>query len=242
MPNNSDASCSDLFERAKAILVGGVDSPVRAFRAVGGNPLIVDHAQGSRLFDVDGREYLDYVCSWGALILGHAHPQVVAAIADQAQRGTSYGMTSPLEIELAEQIANALPSAWRSVRFVSSGTEATMSALRVARAFTKRDLLLKFGRAAITATPTASSWRAVRVLRRSKFLRVPACLPRSQSLPSTLLTTIFPPLSEFFGSIRGRISAVIVEPVAANMGVVPPPGSGLFLAGLRAITQREEAS
>src|SRR5208282_4166046 len=134
---------TEIFERGKKTLVGGVDSPVRAFRAVGGTPLVIDHALGTRLWDADGREYLDYVCSWGALILGHAHPQVVAAIADQAQRGTSYGMTSPLEIELAEQIANALPS-MEMVRFVSSGTEATMSALRVARAFTKRDLLLKF--------------------------------------------------------------------------------------------------
>src|SRR5579871_1223389 len=95
-------SASEWFERAKNILVGGVNSPVRAFRAVGGTPLVIDHAKGARLFDVDGREYIDYVCSWGALILGHAHPDVVDAIADQAQRGTSYGMTSPLEIELGE--------------------------------------------------------------------------------------------------------------------------------------------
>ena len=117
---------AEIFERAKKILPGGVDSPVRAFRAVGGTPLVIDRAEGARLYDVDGREYIDYVCSWGALILGHAHPDVVAAVADQAKRGTSYGMTSPLEIELAEQIARALPSIER-MRFVSSGTEATMS-------------------------------------------------------------------------------------------------------------------
>ena len=124
-----DRRLSDLFARAQKILVGGVNSPVRAFRAVGGTPLIIDRAAGSRLWDADGREYIDYVCSWGALILGHAHPDVVAAVADQAARGTSYGMTSPLEIELGERIANAVPSIER-IRFVSSGTEATMSAVR----------------------------------------------------------------------------------------------------------------
>src|ERR1700690_1123191 len=128
----------ELFERARNILVGGVNSPVRAFRAVGGTPLVIDRGRGSRLWDVDGREFVDYVCSWGALILGHADPDVVAAIAEQAQRGTSYGMTSPLEIELAETMRQAVPSMER-LRFVSSGTEATMSAIRVARGFTRRD-------------------------------------------------------------------------------------------------------
>src|SRR3984885_2243835 len=134
---------TEIFERGKKTLVGGVDSPVRAFRAVGGTPLVIDHAEGARLYDVDGREYIDYVCSWGALILGHAHPDVVRAVGEQAKLGTSYGMTSPLEIELAEEIAKALPSIER-MRFVSSGTEATMSAVRLARGFTKRDLILKF--------------------------------------------------------------------------------------------------
>src|SRR5580658_1749079 len=134
---------AEIFERGAKTLVGGVNSPVRAFRAVGGSPLVIDRARGARLWDVDGREYLDYVCSWGALILGHADPDVVAAIADQAARGTSYGMTSPLEIELGERIAAALPSIER-IRFVSSGTEAAMSAVRLARGFTKRDLILKF--------------------------------------------------------------------------------------------------
>src|SRR5580704_11655274 len=140
---NARPKSTEIFERGKKILVGGVDSPVRAFRAVGGTPLVIDRAEGARLYDVDGREYIDYVCSWGALILGHAHRDIVAAIAEQAKRGTSYGMTSPLEIELAEEIARALPSIER-MRFVSSGTEATMSAIRVARGFTKRDLILKF--------------------------------------------------------------------------------------------------
>src|SRR5690348_249227 len=139
MPSKS----KELFGRAERILVGGVDSPVRAFRSVGGTPLIIERAKGSQVYDADGREYVDYVCSWGALILGHAHSAVVAAIADQAQRGTSYGMTSPLEIDLAEEISRAVPSMAR-IRFVSSGTEAAMSAVRLARAFTGRDLIVKF--------------------------------------------------------------------------------------------------
>ncbi len=140
---SSRPKSAEVFERGTRTLVGGVNSPVRAFRAVGGSPLVIDRAKGARLWDVDGREYIDYVCSWGALILGHAHPDVVAAVADQAARGTSYGMTSPLEIELGEKITRALPSV-EMVRFVSSGTEATMSAARLARAFTKRDLIVKF--------------------------------------------------------------------------------------------------
>src|ERR1700685_3759123 len=143
MTSKGRPKSTEIFERGKKTLVGGVDSPVRAFRAVGETPLVIDHAEGARLYDVDGREYIDYVGSWGALILGHAHPDVVRAIDEQAKRGTSYGMTSPLEIELGEQIAHALPSIER-IRFVSSGTEATMSAIRLARGFTKRDLILKF--------------------------------------------------------------------------------------------------
>src|ERR1700739_3360148 len=124
-----------IFRRATDVLVGGVNSPVRAFRAVGGDPIIVDHAAGARLWDADGNEYIDYVCSWGALILRHAHPKVVQAIADQARRGTSYGMPTELEVDLASRIRKALPSC-EKVRFASSGTEATMSAVRLARAAT----------------------------------------------------------------------------------------------------------
>jgi glutamate-1-semialdehyde 2,1-aminomutase len=141
--NKGHSRTSALFDRAQKILVGGVNSPVRAFRAVGGSPLVIERAAGSRVWDADGHEYIDYVCSWGALILGHCYPAIVSAVADQAQRGTSYGMTSPLEIELGELIARAIPSI-EKIRFVSSGTEATMSAIRLARAFTRRDLILKF--------------------------------------------------------------------------------------------------
>jgi glutamate-1-semialdehyde 2,1-aminomutase len=131
------------FARAQDLLVGGVNSPVRAFGAVGGEPVVVERAAGARLWDADGNEYLDYVCSWGALILGHADPDVVRAVAEQAARGTSYGMTTSAEAELAARIVGALPSI-EKVRLVSSGTEATMSAVRLARAATGRDLILKF--------------------------------------------------------------------------------------------------
>ena len=125
------------------MLVGGVNSPVRAFGSVGGTPVIVDHADGARLWDVDGNSYIDYVCSWGALILGHADPGIAEAVADQARRGTSYGMTTELEVELATMLRAAIPSLQR-VRLVSSGTEATMSAIRLARAATGRELIVKF--------------------------------------------------------------------------------------------------
>src|SRR6266699_881826 len=125
----------EIFRRATEVLVGGVNSPVRAFRAVGGDPIVADHAAGACLWDADGNEYIDYVCSWGALILGHAHQKVAEAIATQARRGTSYGMSTELEVELAARIRAALPSC-EKVRFVSSGTEATMSAVRLARAAT----------------------------------------------------------------------------------------------------------
>jgi glutamate-1-semialdehyde 2,1-aminomutase len=133
----------EIYRRASDLLVGGVNSPVRAFGAVGGEPLIVQSASGARLVDADGNEYLDYIGSWGAMILGHAHPAVTAALAEQAARGTSYGVTTELEIRLAEEIRAALPSIER-LRFVSSGTEAAMSAIRAARGFTRRDCIVKF--------------------------------------------------------------------------------------------------
>jgi glutamate-1-semialdehyde 2,1-aminomutase len=228
---------SELFARAQKILVGGVNSPVRAFRAVGGTPLIIDRAAGSRLWDADGREYIDYVCSWGALILGHAHPEVVAAIADQTSRGTSYGMTSPLEIELGERIGRALPSIER-IRFVSSGTEATMSAVRVARAFTKRDLILKFegayhGHADGFLVEAGSGLATLGI---SSSPGVPDALARlTLNAPYNDVDAV----ESMFGQHAGKIAAIIVEPVAANMGVVPPAPD--FLAALRRITERDGA-
>jgi len=230
-------SSRDLFARAQKILVGGVDSPVRAFRAVGGEPLIIDRARGSRIVDVDGREFIDYVCSWGALILGHADPDVVAAVADQAARGTSYGMTSPLEIELGERISAAVPSIER-IRFVSSGTEAAMSAVRLARGFTKRDLILKFeggyhGHADGFLSEAGSGLATLGI---AASPGVPA---EFAALTLNVPYSDVAAVEEIFARHPHNIAAVIVEPVAANMGVVPPaPG---FLESLRHITERDGA-
>lgn len=236
---NSDARprSAEIFQRGAKTLVGGVDSPVRAFRAVGGTPLVIDHAAGTRLYDVDGREYLDYVCSWGALILGHAHPDVVAAVADQAAKGTSYGMTSPLEIELAELIVAAVPSV-EMVRFVSSGTEAAMSAVRLARAFAGRDMVIKFegcyhGHSDGFLSEAGSGLAT---------LGIAACPGVPEAFARLTLNTPFNDpagVEKLFRDHPGQIAAVIVEPVAANMGVVAP-GPG-FLEGLREITKREGA-
>ena len=236
-PTHARPKSAAIFDRGTRTLVGGVNSPVRAFRAVGGSPLVIDRASGARLWDVDGREYIDYVCSWGALILGHAYPDVVAAIADQAARGTSYGMTSPLEIELGEKIASALPSV-EMVRFVSSGTEATMSAARLARAFTKRELIVKFegcyhGHSDAFLSEAGSGLAT---------LGIAACPGVPDAFANLTLNTPFndlPALEKLFKAHTGKIAAVIVEPVVANMGVVPPVTG--FLESLRAITEREVA-
>jgi glutamate-1-semialdehyde 2,1-aminomutase len=228
---------SELFERAQKILVGGVNSPVRAFRAVGGEPLIIDRAAGSRIWDVDGREYIDYLCSWGALILGHTDPDVVSAIADQAANGTSYGMTSPLEIELGERIAAAIPSI-QKLRFVSSGTEATMSAVRAARAFSKRDIILKFegGYHGHADSFLVEGGSGLATLGISSSPGVPEDLAR---LTLNAPYNDFAAVEKIFQQHEGRIAAVIVEPVAANMGVVPPVPN--FLSALRKITTDDGA-
>jgi glutamate-1-semialdehyde 2,1-aminomutase len=237
MSSDSRPRSTEIFNRAKNVLVGGVNSPVRSFRSVGGTPLIVDHAAGARIFDVDGREYIDYVCSWGALILGHAHPDVVTAVSDQASRGTSYGMTSPLEIELGEKIIRALPSIER-IRFVSSGTEATMSAIRAARGFTKRDLVLKFegcyhGHSDSFLVEAGSGLATLGI---SSSPGVPDALARlTLNSPYNDLDAA----EEMFARHKGKIAAVIVEPVAANMGVAPP--MMMFLEGLRELTERDGA-
>lgn len=227
----------ELFERAEKILVGGVNSPVRAFRGVGGTPLVIERARGSRLWDADGREYVDYVCSWGALILGHADPDVVAAVADQAARGTSYGMLSPLEIELGEQIARALPSIER-IRFVSSGTEATMSAIRAARGFTKRDLILKFegGYHGHSDSFLVDAGSGLATLGIAASAGVPDALAKlTLNAPYNDLAGV----EKVFRSHAEKIAAVIVEPVAANMGVAPPENG--FLEGLAEIARRDGA-
>jgi glutamate-1-semialdehyde 2,1-aminomutase len=236
---NTDARprSTEIFERGKKTLVGGVDSPVRAFRAVGGTPLVIDHASGTHLYDVDGREYLDYVCSWGALILGHAYPDVVAAVSDQAAKGTSFGMTSPLEIELGEKIVSAVASV-EMVRFVSSGTEAAMSAVRLARAFTDRDMVIKFegcyhGHSDGFLSEAGSGLAT---------LGIAACPGVPEAFASLTLNAPFNDLAgveNLFKKHPKKIAAIMVEPVAANMGVVAPAHD--FLEGLREITKREGA-
>jgi len=227
----------EIFRRATDVLVGGVNSPVRAFRAVGGDPIVVDRAAGARLWDADGNEYIDYVCSWGALILGHAHPKVVEAIAAQARRGTSYGMPTELEVELASKIRAALPSC-EKVRFVSSGTEATMSAVRLARAATGRDFIIKFegcyhGHSDSFLSEAGSGLAT---------LGIAACPGVPQALAALTLNAPYnnaAAVENLFDRHRDEIAAVIVEPVAANMGVVPPaPG---FLQKLRDLTTRHGA-
>jgi glutamate-1-semialdehyde 2,1-aminomutase len=204
---------------------------------VGGTPLVIDHATGSRIYDVDGREYLDYVCSWGALILGHADPDVTAALKDQAARGTSYGMTSPLEIDLADMICRAVPCIER-LRFVSSGTEATMSAIRAARAFTKRDILLKFegGYHGHSDSFLSEAGSGLATQGISSSAGVPDAFAKlTLNAPYNNLEAV----ERIFKDQAGKIAAVIVEPVAANMGVTPPVAR--FLEGLRDLTQKDGA-
>jgi glutamate-1-semialdehyde 2,1-aminomutase len=236
-PNRALATSRELFERAERLLVGGVNSPVRAFGAVGGEPVVVERGAGARVWDADGNEYLDYVCSWGALILGHADPDVVRAISEQAARGTTYGMTTAAEAELAARIIGALPSI-EKVRLVSSGTEATMSAVRLARAATGRDLILKFegcyhGHADSFLSQAGSGLATLGIASSPGVPQALAAL--TLNAPYNDLEAV----ERIFGEHAGRIAAVIVEPVAANMGVVPPaPG---FLRGLREITARDGA-
>ena len=226
-----------LFQDARRYFPGGVNSPVRAFRAVGGEPFFVAHASGSRITDVDGKSYIDYVGSWGPMILGHAHPRVVAAIQKAAEAGTSYGAPTELETHLARLIQAAFPGMER-MRFVSSGTEACMSALRVARGFTRRDAIVKFegcyhGHADSLLVKAGSGALTFGV---PDSLGVPADLARhTLTLPYNDPDAVAAVFAE-----RGKeIAAVIVEPVAGNMGVIPPrPG---FLAGLRESTLRHGA-
>jgi glutamate-1-semialdehyde 2,1-aminomutase len=226
-----------LFSRATAILPGGVDSPVRAFKAVGASPLFIRRASGARIEDVDGNVFIDYVMSWGPLIHGHAPRGLVKALANAARDGTSFGAPSPLEVALGERVRELMPSLER-VRFVSSGTEATMSAVRVARAATGRDRLLKFegcyhghadaflvkaGSGALTlGTPTSPG-----VTRAASADTVVAAYNDLDSV------------RRVFDANRGLIAAVIVEPIAGNMGVVPPADG--FLPGLGDVCRAEGA-
>src|SRR5438445_12224989 len=224
----------EIFDRAAKLLVGGVNSPVRAFRSVGGDPLIIERGEGQFLYDADGNQLLDFVCSWGAILLGHANPAISAAIADQAKRGTSFGVTTELELELATLITRAIPFI-EKIRFVSSGTEATMSAVRLARGVTKRDFILKFegcyhGHADSLLSQAGSGLATPGIAE---------CPGVPQALAGLTLNVPFNDLravEQVFSRHKDKIAAVIVEPVAANMGGVPPETG--FRKGLQEITHR----
>ncbi|MDH7500212.1 MAG: glutamate-1-semialdehyde 2,1-aminomutase [candidate division NC10 bacterium] len=224
-----------LFEEAKRYLPGGVDSPVRSFSAVGGTPLFIERGKGCRIYDVDGREYIDYVCSWGPLIVGHAHPAVVSALQAAVEKGTSYGAPTEKETILARLITEAMPSL-DLVRFVNSGTEAAMVALRMARGFTGRDKIVKFegcyhGHADSLLVKAGSGALTFGI---PDSLGVPGALARNTYL---LPYNDIDRAAELLRSKGKEIAAVVVEPVAANMGVVPPrPG---FLEGLRELTDQQ---
>jgi len=211
---------SRLFCRAQSILPGGVNSPVRAFKAVGASPLFIRRASGARIEDVDGNRFIDYVMSWGPLIHGHAPPGLVKAVAAAARHGTSFGAPSPLEVALAERVRTLMPSLER-VRFVSSGTEATMSAVRVARAATGRDRLLKFegcyhGHADAFLVKAGSG---------ALTLGTPTSPGVTRAASADTLVAAYNDLDSVrrvFDANRGLVAAVIVEPIAGNMGVVPP--------------------
>ena len=223
-----------LFQRARRVLPGGVDSPVRAFKSVGGRPLFIARGAGSHIIDVDGNSYIDYVLSWGPLILGHAHPAVVSAIHFAAADGTSFGAPHASEVTLAETIMDFMPKI-EMLRFVNSGTEAVMSAIRVARAFTRRDCIIKFegnyhGHADSMLVKAGSGVATLG-------------LPDSPGVPAgaasdTLVATFndINSVRSLFEANPDRVAAVIIEPVAGNMGVVPPLAT--FLHELRDLCSR----
>ncbi len=226
-----------IFSEAQQLIPGGVNSPVRAFGAVGGEPVVMARGRGSHIWDVDGNEYVDYVGSWGPLILGHAHPAVVEILQKAAERGTSFGALTELEVELARLVTSVVPSMER-VRFVNSGTEAAMSALRLARAFTGRDRVLKF--------EGCYHGHSDGLLAKAGSGVATLGLPDSAGVPASYTSeTLLAPFNDasaveqVFDAHRGEIAAVIVEPVPANMGIVlPEPG---FLRFLREITSAHGA-
>ena len=230
-----DSRSAALVERAEGLFTGGVNSPVRAFRAVGRPPLVLERGEGPYVWDADRRRYVDYIGAWGPAILGHAHPAVVAAVEVAARNGFALGATHPLEIELGEAIRRAMPSIER-LRFTSSGTEAVMSALRVARAATGRDLIVKFAGAyhghSDGLLVEAGSGLATQAIAGS------AGVPEAVAATAIVLPFNDPgAVTEAFAAQPGRIAAAIVEPVVANAGVIPPlPG---YLEHLRAVTRAD---
>src|SRR5579884_3654252 len=222
----------ELFARAQALIPGGVNSPVRAFRAVGGTPPFIARAQGSHIWDVDGNEYIDYVGSWGPMLLGHRPPPVIEAIREALELGTSFGAPTEREIELAELVRACVPSI-EMMRLVNSGTEATMSALRVARGFTGRDLIVKFegGYHGHVDSLLVKAGSGLATLGLADTAGVP------QSFAATTIALPYnsiPALEEVFRVRGAQIAAIIVEPVAGNMGCVPPAEG--FLHAVRELT------
>jgi glutamate-1-semialdehyde 2,1-aminomutase len=225
---------TELFAEAQHLIPGGVNSPVRAFRGVGGVPRFIERGAGAWLYDADGNHYIDYVLSWGPLILGHAHPDVVAAVAEQAARGTSYGAPTELETELARLIAQAMPAV-ELVRFVSSGTESTMSAVRLARAYTRREKVIKFA--------GCYHGHADEFLVQAGSGVATLGLPDSPGVPAAATADTLsapyndlPAVETLLERHNGHVAAIIVEPVAGNMGLVPPRAG--FLPGLRDLADK----
>jgi glutamate-1-semialdehyde 2,1-aminomutase len=228
---------TDIMTRARELFPGGVNSPVRAFRGVGGEPVVAARGEGARIWDVDGKEYIDFVLSWGPLVLGHAAPIVLDALENAMQKGTSFGMTTELEVQLGELIRQRMPHV-EMMRFVSSGTEATMSAVRLARAFTGRDCILKF--------EGCYHGHADSFLVRAGSGVATLGLPDSPGVPAELaaltLTAPFNDLEAATQLVRGNkrgVAAIIVEPVVGNAGFIPPDPD--FLEGLRALADSSGA-
>jgi glutamate-1-semialdehyde 2,1-aminomutase len=227
----------DLFQEAQLHIPGGVNSPVRAFRSVGGEPVYVERAEGAYMYDPDGKRYIDYVGSWGPMIHGHAHPEVVKAVQDAATRGLSYGAPTAIETQMAALVKKILPS-MDLVRFVSSGTEATMSAIRLARGFTGRDKIVKF--------EGCYHGHADSLLVKAGSGALTLGVPTSPGVPAALaehtLTLEYNNLDhvrEVFAKLGGQIACIIVEPVAGNMNCIPPVDG--FLEGLREICNEYES-
>jgi glutamate-1-semialdehyde 2,1-aminomutase len=235
MTGATDTVSRQIMARARDLFPGGVNSPVRAFGGVGGEPFVVERGEGCRIRDVDGREYIDFVLSWGPLVLGHAPPVVLAALEETMRRGTSFGIPTELELRLAELIVDRMPHI-EMLRFVSSGTEATMSAIRVARAVTRRDVILKFD--------GCYHGHADSFLVRAGSGVATLGLPNSPGVPDALARlTVTAPFNDLVAVERAlaqhEVAAVIVEPIIGNAGFIPPDPE--FLAGLRALTERAGA-
>ena len=228
---------SELFARAEKVIPGGVNSPVRAFRSVGRTPIFIEKAEGSSVWDADGKRYTDYIGSWGPMFLGHSHPAVVEAVQKAASLGTSYGLPTEPEVEMAELVTSLVPSV-DMVRMVSSGTEAVLSAVRAARGFTGREMIVKF-EGCYHGHSDSMLVKAGSGLATAGQPDSAGVTKDTASLTLTCRYNDLESLKEIFKNFGDKIAAVILEPVAANMGVVPPKEG--FLSGVRAITEKHGA-